>query len=142
MKSLSVLLIEDNEGDIILSKELLSQVGINNHISVMTDGEDAKKYLSGILNGTVSEKPDWIMLDLNLPKIYGKELLLFIKSNPIISECPVIIYSSSEMESDIAFCIHNKAALYLRKAYSISDFTETALMLKRFLTDYFGVKEQ
>jgi CheY-like chemotaxis protein len=137
MNKLSILLVEDNEGDIVLTSALLSQLTILNQLSVVKDGAAAIDFI--LKNKQYSQvfTPDLIVLDINLPKVNGKEVLSFIKGNDHFKSIPVIIYSTSNLESEIEECYEKEANLYLTKAASIIEFTQTREHLEEFMMAHF-----
>ncbi len=100
MKSIHILLIEDNEGDIVLTKEALLDCKIVNTISVVRDGWEAIQYLEKIELFSESQTPDIIFLDINLPKMDGHQVLNRIKLNHHIKKVPVVIITTSLSERD------------------------------------------
>ena len=91
-----ILLVEDNPGDVVLTRKALERATFHNRLTVVTDGEEAVRYLE-----TVSPKPDLILLDLNLPKILGAEVLQHVKGSPVLRRIPVIVLTSSESDEDV-----------------------------------------
>src|SRR5687768_15815575 len=100
-QNVEILLVEDNPGDIRLIVEVLKEGKINNSLSVVEDGEQALAYLRREGSYQDSIVPDIILLDLNLPKINGNEVLAEIKKDPLLKYIPVIILTTSEAEQDI-----------------------------------------
>src|SRR5690554_5579117 len=96
-----ILLVEDNEGDIVLTKEALSGGKINNRITVARDGEEALNMLRNQGKYKGYERPDLILLDINLPKIDGIEVLTEIKHDPELKSIPVVMLTTSSSEKDI-----------------------------------------
>ena len=110
-RTFNVLHIEDNEADCLIFKELLSEQNKNISITNCYDGEEAINYLK---DGT-NNKPDIIILDLNIPKITGIEVLTWLKNDKKMLHIPVIILTTSILENDIISCYENYANCYLRK---------------------------
>ncbi len=130
MKSIHILLIEDNEGDVVLTTEALSDGRITNTISVAKDGWEAIQYLEkqGIYIDAV--KPDIILLDINLPKMNGHEVLKRIKSNNAINNIPVVIITSSSSEKDISESYRNYAHSFITKPIDIGAFLKVVASIK------------
>jgi chemotaxis family two-component system response regulator Rcp1 len=136
-----ILLIEDNPGDIRLIVEVLKDGKINNHLSVVEDGEQALAYLRREGEYHDAIVPDIILLDLNLPKINGIEVLAEIKKDPNLRYIPVIILTTSEAEKDIlkAYDLHVNCYIikpvnldqFLTVVRSIEDFWLTIVKLPR-----------
>ncbi len=122
MKSIHILLIEDNEGDILLTTEAFEDVKILNTISIARDGYEAIQFLEkkGIYSN--SQTPDLILLDVNLPKINGHEVLQYIKGSDSLKHIPVIMLTTSISEKDIAQSYRNYANCYITKPVEVEDF--------------------
>jgi CheY-like chemotaxis protein len=135
MKRINVLLVEDNEADVLMTKLLLQQAGIENGISVARDGAEAIEFLSKQNQFANAISPDLIFLDINLPKVNGLQVLYFIKNKMIGQPIPVIMYTSSTLESDRQFCIENKADLYLNKPTLIEDFEKVINTINIFIEE-------
>jgi CheY-like chemotaxis protein len=133
MKELTVLLVEDNEGDALLTSELLCGLaGIEMKLHVAIDGAEAIDYILKKDKYAHAVTPDLVVLDINLPKINGKEVLTFIKGNDQCQSIPVIMYTSSESETDILYCYERKANLYLTKANTEAELEQVAATFKKF----------
>src|SRR5215212_731054 len=102
MKEIHILLVEDNEVDIVLTREALSDAKIRNKVSVARDGEEALLYLNSAIEDVEALIPDLILLDINLPKVDGKEVLHYIKNTTGLKKIPVVMLSTSSNELDVA----------------------------------------
>lgn len=120
---MEILLIEDNQGDIELTKEAFLESGIANNLNVAENGEDAIKYLKR--EGKYLERtlPNLVLLDLNLPKMHGLEILSFIKNDYRLNLIPVIIFSSSSSNKDISDSYRKHANSYVTKPFNYRDYT-------------------
>ena len=98
-----ILLVEDNEADVILFEEYLLEGGLSYEITHIEDGEKAIKYF-GTLNGSGTEFPDVVVLDLNLPRKRGDEVLAYIQSKEHLKSLPVLVYSTSQDPREIKKC--------------------------------------
>jgi len=101
MDNVKILLVEDNPGDIRLTQEALKDTSLNISLSVVTDGVQAIKYLKKEEGYEDSELPDIILLDLNLPKKDGREVLAEIKTQDELKRIPVVVLTTSNAEKDI-----------------------------------------
>jgi chemotaxis family two-component system response regulator Rcp1 len=119
---MKILLIEDNEGDIILTREKLREGRINIELTCLIDGEKAIDFLTEIKTRTTTVIPDLILLDINLPKVNGHEIMEFIKMDTFLSTIPVFVLSSSDNATDIELAKEKNAIHYLVKPLNISDF--------------------
>ena len=132
MDSIHILIIEDNEGDILLTTDALNELGTSLIISIVNDGWEAIQFLEQ--NGKYKDQlsPNLILLDINLPKMNGHEVLVNIKSNEKLKHIPVIILSTSSSEEDIALAYKNLATYYITKPADGSDFMECITSLKMY----------
>jgi CheY-like chemotaxis protein len=132
MKSIKILLIEDNEGDILLTQEALSESKFNNEVSVIKDGDAAIEYFKSKSKGDKENLPDIVLLDINLPKVDGKEVLAFIKKDPILRLIPVLMLTTSSSEADIRDAYSNYANCYITKPVDFNKFFEIIKAIEDF----------
>ena len=130
MKSIHILLIEDNEGDILLTTEALQDSRIINKITVIRDGKSAINYFENLKPG--DDKPDLVLLDVNLPKKSGHEVLLYIKTNELYMQLPVIMLTTSSSEKDIMTSYKNHVNCYITKPIDVQDFMTAMLKIEEF----------
>ena len=117
-----ILLVEDSRMDIQLTREALHELGLNHHLHVAYDGDEALAYLRTTLTSDTSPRPDLVLLDLNLPLTDGRKVLAAIKSDPKLCTIPVLILSSSSAASDIGDCYRLHANSYLVKPLEFGPF--------------------
>jgi CheY-like chemotaxis protein len=132
MQNMHILLVEDNEGDVLLTREALSDAAINSKVTVSRDGEQAITYLNNALTNPADLLPDLILLDINLPKIDGKEVLRYIKNNPSLKKIPVVMLTTSSSELDIADSYSNNANCFISKPVNIDKFFDVVKMIENF----------
>ena len=132
MKDPTVLIIEDNEGDIELIKEAFINPAIKKHIKICTNGEEAINFLKITETASDENKPNLILMDINLPKIDGKEVLNFIKGNAKLKMIPVVMLTSSRLAKDIYYAYENHANSYIVKPSNLKDFTEVIRCIEMF----------
>lgn len=132
MKSIHILLVEDNEGDILLTIEALKEEQNIFTISVVKDGWEAIQFLNKKGKYINEQKPDVILLDINLPKMNGIEVLKNIKSDKLLFNIPVNILSTSSSPEDIRICISNKANFFSTKPLDASQFYTNFLSLNTY----------
>ncbi len=132
MAPIHILLIEDNEGDILLTTEALEEGKIANKISVVTDGKQAIDFLSKQGKFANVDTPHLVLLDINLPKKNGHEVLHFIKSEDSIKHLPVIMLTTSSLEKDIIESYKNYANCYITKPVEVKDFMNAIAKIKTF----------
>ena len=137
MRDLKVLLVEDNEADIILTSEVLSSAGIDQSLKVARDGAEAIQIITREGRFVNEQIPDLVLLDINLPKINGKEVLSFIKKNDAYKSIPVIMYTSSDLEKDIIDCYDAGADLYLNKSHSMDSYEKVVKTIREFTQKHY-----
>ncbi len=131
-RTVEVLLIEDNPGDVRLLEEAFRELKANINIQVAKDGAEGLDMVTQSLSGRGRWHPDIIFLDLNLPKINGHEVLLRIKNNPQTCRIPVIVLTSSPDESDVRRAYESHANAYLKKPSSLDGLMSAAQHIKSF----------
>jgi CheY-like chemotaxis protein len=131
-KIIDILLVEDNPGDIRLTREVLKEGKISNTLNVVTDGEEALKYLMKEGEYTNALSPDLILLDLNLPKIDGRQVLEHIKNHPKLKIIPVIVLTTSEAEKDVLDMYENHANCYITKPVDFDQFISVIKTIEDF----------
>lgn len=132
MLDIHILLVEDNEGDIVLTLEALQEGKLCNRISTVRDGEQALDFLYRRGNYVDAETPDLILLDINLPRIDGKEVLKVIKHDPDLRSIPVVVLTTSESENDIHESYRNHANCYITKPVDLDKFMEVVKCIEDF----------
>ena len=120
--AIEILLVEDNVGDVRLTKEALSEAKIPNRLHVAHDGVAALKFLRKEEPYSESPQPDLVLLDLNLPRKSGLEVLAHIKQDPVLRTIPVIILTSSNAESDVLKSYDNHANAYITKPVELEKY--------------------
>ena len=132
MKPISILLVEDNEGDVLLTTDALYEGKISNSISVVRDGWEAIQFLEKTGSYTNAVIPDLILLDVNLPKMNGHEVLKVIKSSEKLKHIPVIMLTTSSSEGDIMQSYQNYANCYITKPVETENFMEVITSIEDF----------
>jgi two-component system response regulator len=123
-----ILLVEDDHGDQLLTCEALSESALAHQVVVVSDGEEALEYLNH--TGRYSDapgapRPDLILLDLNMPKINGRQLATKLKSDPELQTIPIVVLSTSDYHDDVAHCYKTGVNSYVHKPTSYDDFVAT-----------------
>ncbi len=131
-RPLELLIIEDNPGDVRLLEEAFEELNANVKISVAKDGAEGIELLTSTSDGKNSWRPDLILLDLNLPKISGHDVLAQIKDDPRTRWIPVIVLTSSKAESDVRRAYEAHANAYLRKPSTLDGLMAAAQDVKNF----------
>ena len=132
VRPIQLLIIEDNPGDVRLLEEAFDELHANVDIRVAKDGAEGIALVAGNVRERDNRQPDLILLDLNLPKVSGHEVLVKIKSNPQTRHIPVIILTSSRAESDVKRAYQSHANAYLRKPSTLEGLLNTARDVKNF----------
>lgn len=128
----TILLVEDNIADIRLIQNLLKDVNVQASLQVATDGVMALNFLHRTGNFTHVELPDLILLDWNLPKKNGREVLTEIKNDPDLKSIPVIVLTTSDAESDVIAAYNNYANSYLIKPVDLDNFIKVIKHIEYF----------
>lgn len=131
MTSRTILLVEDNPDDEALTLRAFEKSNIRNEVVVMRDGAEALAYLFPG-NGDAAPCPALILLDLNLPKVGGLELLRKMRADERTQPIPVVVLTSSKLDEDILDSYRNGANAYVRKPVRFSDFAEAVRTLGVF----------
>lgn len=132
MKSIHILLVEDNEGDIVLTTEALEEGRICNQISVVKDGDAAVHFLNQTGLYQNASTPDLVLLDVNLPKKNGLEVLEIIKTSDTLKQIPVIMLTTSSSERDIVNSYRHYANCYITKPVEVQDFITAIAKVEDF----------
>ena len=127
-----LLLVEDNPADVELTRVNLEQAKLHLDLNVVSDGEEALDYLYQRGGFTEAKRPDLILLDLNLPKVNGKEVLAQIKTEDHLKSIPVVVLTSSEADSDIAASYQLHANAYVAKPIGLDSFNTIVKSIEDF----------
>ncbi len=131
-RPLFILLAEDNSGDVFLVRQALAHHQIAHKLVTMSDGDQAATYLRSV-EASEQPRPDLILLDLNLPKTNGHELLSLIRSEPRCSATPVIVITSSDSPKDRQKSAELGANHYFKKPFDYDDFLKLGSVIKEIL---------
>lgn len=130
MKPIHILIVEDNEGDLILTLEALNEGKVKNKISIARDGEEAINFV--LNNNDKAELPDLILLDINLPKVDGKEVLDKIKSSKDHKSIPIVILTTSSAEKDILDSYAKNANSFITKPVDFEKFIDVVKNIEEY----------
>ncbi len=131
-KQIEILLVEDNKGDVGLIEEVFEEAKIRNNLHVAGDGEEAMLYLQGEGKFLGSPRPDLILLDLNLPKKDGREVLREIKEDSNLKNIPVVVLTTSNAEKDILRAYDLHANAYIIKPLDFDQFIKVVESIGNF----------
>jgi two-component system, chemotaxis family, response regulator Rcp1 len=129
---IEILLVEDNPGDVELTRNALSRAKVRNVLNVAEDGEEAIAFLRGEGQFAGAARPDVIFLDLNLPRMDGREVLQIIKSDPDLMTIPVVVLTTSSAEQDIIRSYKLHANCYITKPVDLEQFMEVVRSIQDF----------
>ena len=127
-----ILLVEDNEGDVILIEEAFEECNFQSQLSVARNGQEALDFLYQKNSFEDATKPDLILLDINLPRFNGHEILHDVKSNPDLKRIPVIMLTTSINETDINKAYENHCNAYISKPLEMEDFINAIIRTTEF----------
>ena len=131
-KPIEILLIEDNVGDVRLTKEALKEGKVLNNLSVVANGVEAVDFLRRKGKYADSPRPDLILLDLNMPKKNGREVLGDIKQDPDFKRIPVVVLTISKSEEDIMKSYNLHANCYISKPVGLDQFIDVVKSIEDF----------
>lgn len=132
VRPIDILLVEDNPGDVRLTKEALKEGKVQNNLHVAGDGEQALRFLLQKGEFQDVERPDLILLDLNLPKMDGRELLARIKEEKDLKRIPVVVLTTSKAEEDIVKTYNLHANCFITKPVDLEKFFIVVKSIEEF----------
>jgi len=127
-----ILLVEDNPGDAQLTELGLKRARVLNRVIVVEDGEAALAFLRREGAYADAPRPDLIFLDLNLPKMDGREFLTEVKADPALNHIPVVVLTSSEADEDVLRAYKLQASCYVKKPVQFEEFLKTISLIDEF----------
>jgi two-component system, chemotaxis family, response regulator Rcp1 len=137
-----ILLVEDNPGDVRLTQEALKEAKFRNTVHVVGDGIEALAYLRQQGKYSTATRPHMVMLDLNMPRMDGREVLEAIKKDPDLRRIPVVVLTSSEAETDIARAYELHANCYVTKPVDIDHFLQVVKSIEEFWVEIVKLPSQ
>jgi CheY-like chemotaxis protein len=129
---IEVLLVEDDPGDVLMTQEAFEEHKVRNHLAVVNDGAEAVAYLRREGKFADAPRPDLILLDLNLPKRDGREVLAEIKADPDLRQIPVVVLTTSQADEDIARSYQLHANAYVTKPVDFERFIAVVRQIDEF----------
>jgi two-component system, chemotaxis family, response regulator Rcp1 len=131
-RPIQILMVEDNPGDVRLTREALKGAKVWNEVQVVEDGVAALDYLQRRAPYEAASRPDLILLDLNLPRLDGREVLSRIKDDPSLMLIPVVVLTTSQAEEDVLRAYHLRANCYVTKPVDLHQFNRIVLAIEQF----------
>jgi CheY-like chemotaxis protein len=132
LRRVDILLVEDNPADVVLAREALDEVDLPTTIRVVEDGVSALRFLRQTDLFSGAPRPTLILLDLNLPRKSGREVLAEIKADPYLRSIPVVVLTTSDAEEDVRRSYDLHANCYIVKPYDYYSFVEAIHSLRHF----------
>ncbi len=129
---IEILLVEDSPGDVRLTREALADAKLFNRLHVVSDGLEAMKFLRHEAPYEASPPPDLILLDLNLPRMDGREVLAKIKADEALKHIPVVVLTTSAAERDIVESYQLHANCYITKPVDLDQFQQVVRSIREF----------
>jgi CheY-like chemotaxis protein len=128
----SILLVEDDPGDVMLIREALAEHKVANSLAVVSDGVQAMEFLRGEGEHAGAERPGLVLLDLNLPRKSGAEVLAEIKGDTALATIPVVVLTTSEAEEDVLRAYQQHANAYVTKPVDFQRFKQIVHQIDEF----------
>lgn len=122
MNTIHILLVEDNEGDVLLTRVALDESNVNFKLSVVNDGKEALDFLNKEGKYVTAEMPHLVLLDINLPKKNGHEVLQYIKEQESLKHIPIIMLTTSSSKNDIDMAYAHQASGFITKPSEVNEF--------------------
>jgi two-component system, chemotaxis family, response regulator Rcp1 len=135
-RSINILLVEDNPGDVRLTREAFDEAKVNNNLHVASDGVEAMEFLRRKGKFSNAPRPDLILLDLNMPRKNGREVLAEAKTDPDLMRIPIVVLTVSQAEEDILSIYDLHANCYIPKPMDINKFIDIIKNIEGFLLTF------
>jgi CheY-like chemotaxis protein len=132
VRGLQILVVDDDDADALMISEALETADTNASVARVADGREALDYLHRQGSYATAHRPDLILLDLNMPRMDGRETLAAIKSDDGLKAIPVVILTTSGAAPDIVSSYQHRANAYVTKPFGLDDFESTVQMINRF----------
>jgi CheY-like chemotaxis protein len=131
-REIEVLLVEDDPGDVLMTREAFQDYKVHNQLHVVNDGEQAMAFIRQEGEYAGRPRPDLVLLDLNLPRMDGRQVLHAIKSDPELSSIPVVVLTTSEAEDDVLRSYSLHANAYVTKPVDFERFIDVVRQIDDF----------
>lgn len=132
VRPIEILLVEDNPGDVRLTVEALKEAKVINHLTVLKDGVDALAFLRRQAPYSTAPRPHLMLLDLNLPRMDGREVLAAIKADESLKHIPVVVLTTSQDEQDVLKSYNLHANCYISKPVDLDQFVRVVRSIEDF----------
>ena len=134
-REIQVLLVEDDPGDVLMTREAFEDYKVHNQLHVVNDGEQAMAFLRNEGEYAELPRPDLVLLDLNLPRMDGREVLRQVKGDPALRAIPIVVLTTSEADEDILRSYELHANAYVTKPVDFDHFIEVVRMTDDFFVN-------
>ena len=132
MRTLQILVVDDDDADALMIEEALENAEMRTTVNRVADGREALDYLHRTGEYAQAHRPDLILLDLNMPRMDGRETLSAIKTDDTLKAIPVVILTTSGAAPDIVSSYQHRASAYVTKPFGLDDFEATVRQIDRF----------
>jgi CheY-like chemotaxis protein len=132
VRIIEVLLVEDDPGDVLMTREAFADFKVRNQLHVVNNGVDAMAFLRQEGDYSGAPSPDLVLLDLNLPRMGGREVLAAIKEDPTLKQIPVVVLTTSDAEEDVVSSYSLHANAYVTKPVDFERFIEVVRKIDDF----------
>ena len=132
LKPIDILLVEDDPGDVLMTREALAQHKVVNNLHVVSDGVEATKFLRREEGYEDAPRPGLVLLDLNLPRKDGREVLADVKADPDLCDIPIVVLTTSSSDEDILRSYKLHANAYVTKPVDFNRFVEIVRQIDHF----------
>jgi CheY-like chemotaxis protein len=129
-----ILVVDDDPADVLMIEEALEQSGVEKTIDVVGDGREAMDFLRRSGRHAAAQRPDMILLDLNMPRMDGREVLSVVKSDPELRTIPIVVLTTSNADTDILSSYTLQANAYVTKPIDLDEFNTVV----RHIDEFFG----
>lgn len=130
--AINILLVEDDPGDVLITREALATAKILHSLAIVDDGEAAVAYLRQEGDYAGVPRPDLVFLDLNLPRLDGREVLALVKSDEVLRRIPIVVLTTSNAEEDVLRSYDLHANVYVTKPVDIDAFMDVVRQIDEF----------
>lgn len=131
---INILMIDDDAGDTLMAKEAIEQSDLQTKLHITHDGIEAMAFLTNDGKYADAPRPDLILLDLNMPRMDGHEVLTWLKNQPSLKNIPVIILTTSDASQDVEECYNKQANCFITKPIDLDEFTRVINEVNGFWT--------
>jgi len=132
VKPIEVLLVEDDPGDVVMTREALAESKVMNQLHVVSNGEDAMRFLRREAPYEDAPRPGLVLLDLNLPRLDGREVLALVKGDPELRRIPIVVLTTSQAEEDVLRSYDLHANAFVTKPVDFDRFLEVVRQVDNF----------